>query len=118
MVEGNSVRGIGRLVDVSPVTVLRYLELAGHACEIFHDKAVCNLHSKQMQLDEIWSFNYCKRATLKKAKTAPEGAGNCWTWTAIDDSKLIVTWLIAGSRTTRATAQFLRDIIARMNLRP
>ena len=32
MVEGNSIRGIARLVDVSPVTVLRYLELAGLAC--------------------------------------------------------------------------------------
>lgn len=27
MVEGNSIRGIARLVDVSPVTVLRYLAL-------------------------------------------------------------------------------------------
>ena len=31
MVEGNSIRGIARLVDVSPVTVLRYLEKAGVA---------------------------------------------------------------------------------------
>jgi DNA-directed RNA polymerase specialized sigma24 family protein len=38
MVEGNSVRGIARLVDVSPVTVLRYLALAGTACAKFHDK--------------------------------------------------------------------------------
>jgi transposase-like protein len=32
MVEGNSIRGIARLVDVSPVSVLRYLEKAGEAC--------------------------------------------------------------------------------------
>ena len=31
MVEGNSIRGIARLADVSPVTVLRSLELAGLA---------------------------------------------------------------------------------------
>ena len=40
MVEGNSVRGIARLVDVSPVTVLRYPELAGNACLQFHDENV------------------------------------------------------------------------------
>ena len=84
MVEGNSIRGIARLVDVSQVTVLRYLELAGTACLSFHEQVVRNVHSKQIQCDEIWSFNYCKKATLKTAKAAPEGAGDVWTWTAMD----------------------------------
>jgi hypothetical protein len=39
-VEGGSVRGIARWVDVSPVTVLRYLESAGRACAVFHDENV------------------------------------------------------------------------------
>jgi hypothetical protein len=76
MVEGNSIRGIGRLVDVSPVTVLRYLELAGFACLQFHDENVRNVRSKQVQCDEIWSFNYCKKASLKTAKAAPVHAGD------------------------------------------
>ncbi len=61
MVEGNSIRGIARLVDVSPVTVLRYLELAGKACLKFHVRT-CGVRPKQVQCDEIWSFNYCKRS--------------------------------------------------------
>jgi len=113
MVEGNSVRGIARLVDVSPVTVLRYLELAGKACLRFHEENVRNVHSKQVQCDEIWTFNYCKKASLKTAKAAPEGAGDVWTWTAIDDSKLIVTWLIS-DRSFEAATQFIHDLAFRI----
>src|SRR5215475_9925294 len=89
MVEGNSIRGIARLVDVSPVTVLRYLELAGEACLKFHAENVYGVCSKQIQCDEIWSFNYCKKASLEGAKAPPANAGDVWTWTAIDESKLI-----------------------------
>src|ERR1700709_2546387 len=97
MVEGNSIRGIARLVDVSPVTVLRYLELAGVACAAFHDEKVRGLKAKRVECDEIWSFNYCKRTNLPKAKAAPEGAGDAWTWTALDrDSKLIISSLVGG----------------------
>ena len=113
MVEGNSVRGIARLVDVSPVTVLRYLELAGKACVAFHDKNVRNVRSKQIQCDEIWSFNYCKKVNLKAAKAAPVGAGDVWTWTALDESKLIVTWLIS-DRSFEAATLFTGDLAKRI----
>jgi FixJ family two-component response regulator len=79
MVEGNSIRGIARLVDISPVTVLRYLEKAGSACMAHHDKAVRGVHAQRIECDEIWSFNYCKRANLAKAKAAPADAGDAWT---------------------------------------
>lgn len=114
MVEGNSVRGIARLVDVSPVTVLRYLELAGIACLEFHDRTVRGVRSKKVQCDEIWSFDYCKKINLEKAKAAPEGAGDVWTWTAIDESKLILTWLI-GKRTREAAEIFIGDLASRID---
>lgn len=114
MVEGNSVRGIARLVDVSPVTVLRYLEHAGAACMAHHDKAVRGVKATRVECDEIWSFNYCKRANLAKAKAAPEGAGDVWTWTAIDaDSKLIVSYLLGG-RDADAAFNFMSDVAERL----
>ena len=46
-----------------------------------------------IQCDEIWSFSYAKKKNVSAAKSAPEGAGDVWTWTAIDaNSKLIVSW--------------------------
>lgn len=114
MVENNSVRGIARLVDVSPVTVLRYLELAGAACMEHHDKAVRGVKAQRVECDEIWSFNYCKRAKLAKAKAAPEGAGDAWVWTALDvDSKLIVSYLIGG-RHAEAAQEFMHDVAERL----
>jgi IS1 family transposase len=113
-VEGNSVRGIARLVDVSPVTVLRYLELAGSACMAHHDQAVRGVKAQRVECDEIWSFNYCKKANLAKAKAAPEGAGDAWTWTAIDaDSKLIVSYLI-GNRDADCAFDFMSDVAERL----
>ena len=114
MVEGNSIRGIARLAEVSPVTVLRYLELAGAACMAHHDKTVRSVRAQRIECDEIWSFNYCKRANLAKAKAPPEGAGDVWTWTAIDaDSKLIVSYLI-GNRDADAAFDFMSDVADRL----
>ena len=56
---------------------------------------------KRIQMDEIWSFIYAKKDNVKRAKNAPEEAGDAWTWTAIDaDSKLLVSWLV-GDRNDR-----------------
>ncbi len=114
VVEGNSIRGIARLVDVSPVTVLRYLELAGTACAAFHDENVHGVKAQRVECDEIWSFNYCKRATLPTAKAAPKGAGDAWTWTALDaDSKLIISYLVGG-RDAIWAGKFMQDVAERV----
>jgi IS1 family transposase len=117
MVEGNSVRGIARLVDVSPVTVLRQLEIAGLACARWHDENVRNVNTRRVECDEIWSFNYCKKANLAKAKAAPEGAGDAWTWTALDaDSKLIISYLVGG-RDAEWAGEFMQDVADRVSNR-
>jgi IS1 family transposase len=114
MVEGNGINAIERLTGASKHTVLRYLELAGEACMAHHDRAVHGVKASRVECDEIWSFNSCKRANLPKAKAAPEGAGDVWTWTAIDaDSKLIVSYLI-GSRDADAAQDFMFDVADRL----
>jgi IS1 family transposase len=114
MVEGNGVRAIARIVDVSPVTVLRYLELAGTACAEFHDDNVRNVKARRVQCDEIWSFCYAKQKNVAKAKAAPADAGDVWTWTALDaDSKLIVSWLVGG-RSAEYAVEFIADLRDRL----
>lgn len=117
MVEGNGINAIERLTGASKHTVLRYLELAGAACMAHHDKAVRGVKAQRVEADEIWSFNYCKRAALKTAKAAPADAGDVWTWTAIDaDSKLIVSYLIGG-RDADAAQDFMHDVADRLATR-
>jgi IS1 family transposase len=65
-------------------------------------------------MDEIWSFIYAKNDNVKRARNAPEEAGDVWTWTAIDaDSKLLVSWLV-GDRTTDSALRFVDDLKSRL----
>jgi hypothetical protein len=90
--EGNSLRSVTRITSVSLDTVTKLLIYAGRACQAFHDGTVQNVRAKRVQCDEIWSFTYAKQKNVVAAKAAPEGAGDTWTWTALDaDSKLIVS---------------------------
>src|SRR6266536_3170479 len=92
--EGSSMRSISRVCDVSINTVDKLLRDAGEVCATFHDKKVREVKAKSIQCDEIWSFCYAKKRNVATAKAAPEGAGDVWTFTAIDaDSKLVLSWL-------------------------
>src|SRR4051794_2006991 len=95
--EGSSCRSISRVADVSLNTDYKTLIDAGKACIRFHDEAVRNVTSKRVQCDEAWSFCYAKQKNVAVAKAAPQGAGDVWTWTALDsDTKLILTWQVGG----------------------
>jgi IS1 family transposase len=112
--EGNSMRSVSRLADVSINTVSKLLVDAGQACAVFHDEMVRGVKSRRVQCDEIWSFTYAKQKNVAKAKAAPSHAGDTWTWTGLDaDSKLIVSWLIGG-RDAGAASAFVSDLADRL----
>ena len=114
LVEGISLRAISRVEDVSINTVSKLLVEAGEACIDFHNNSVRNVNSKRVQVDEIWQFCYAKGKNVSEAKAAPEGAGDTWTWTALDsDSKLIVSWLL-GERDQRSAYHFIADLAERL----
>ena len=117
LVEGSSMRSISRVADVSINTVSKLLAEAGAAYEDFHDKTVRGVVSKRSQCDEIRSFVYAKAKNVPTAKAAPEGAGDCWTWTAIDaDSKLMVASAV-GDRDASDANAFMLDVASRLNTR-
>jgi IS1 family transposase len=115
--EGSSMRSISRVVDVSINTVTKLLVDAGTACALFHDATVRNLTASRIQCDEIWSFCYVKQAHVETAKKPVDGAGDVWTWTAIDaDTKLIVSWLV-GNRDGATAGAFINDLKSRLATR-
>ena len=112
LVEGNSIRAVTRICDVSKNTVTKLLVDIGKACEKFHNETVVNVKSQRIQADEIWSFVYSKQ------KNVPEGmedyADDVWTWTALDtDSKLMVSWYV-GQRDVVSANEFMTDVAARL----
>lgn len=108
------MRAVSRVADVSINTVTKLLVNAGLVCARFHDEAVRNVKVRQIQCDEIWSFNYAKARNVPTAKAAPVWAGSIWTWTALDrDSKLIVSYLV-GARDAEYAQEFMQDLSERL----
>src|SRR5256712_2965969 len=116
LVEGNSINATCRMLGVGKHTVLRLLEDAGCACASYHDVLVRDLHVTRAQCDEVWSFVYAKQKNVT-AEQMEAGAGDCWTWTAIDaDSKLIISYLL-GDRGASTAQAFMRDVASRISNR-
>ena len=117
MVEGVSIRAISRLTGASKNTIVKLLEDAGEAFSDYQDRTMRNLTCKRLQVDEIWAFVYAKAKNVGSAKSAPEGAGDCWTWMAIDaDTKLIPSFYV-GNRDAYAAQAFIGDLAARVSNR-
>jgi IS1 family transposase len=112
--EESSMRSISRVADVSINTVSKLLVDAGKACAAFHDENVRGVKARRVQVDEIWSFAAAKQKNVATMKAPVAGAGDTWTWTAIEaDTKLIVTWLVGGRDGDYAIA-FMDDLRDRL----
>jgi IS1 family transposase len=115
--EGSSMRSISRVCDVSINTVAKILADAGKVCMAFHDEKVRDVKAKRVQVDEIWSFCATKQKNVPSMKNPVDGAGDVWTWTALDaDSKLIVQWFV-GDRSGDTAHLFIDDLKARLSTR-
>ena len=114
LVEGMSMRAVARITGVAFNTITKLLSDAGEACAAFHDEQVRGVTARRVECDEIWSYVYAKQKNVASAKAAPEGAGDTWTWTALDaDSKLIVSWCI-GARNTDTALWMMDDVRERL----
>ena len=117
LVEGNSLRSISRVVDVSINTVTKLLVDLGTACQKYHDENVRDLKSKRIECDEIWSFIYAKSKNLPENLQGKFGVGSIWTWVALDsDSKLVVSYLV-GNRDAEYANIFMEDVASRLTKR-
>ena len=113
--EGVSMRATAQIADVSQNTVAKLLVEAGEACAIFHNRMVQRVKPTHVQCDEVWSFTYAKQRNARTAVAAPEGAGDAWTWTALDsDSKLLISYLV-GKRDSEYALAFMPDLASRTN---
>lgn len=112
--EGSSMRSISRIADVSINTVAKLLIEAGEACLAIHDEHVRGVNASRVQCDEIWSFCYAKAKNVPTAKAAPDGAGDVWTWTALEaDTKLMVSYFV-GDRGAESAMILMDDLRARL----
>ncbi len=112
--EGMSIRAVARTTGTSKTTITKLVVDAGQAAAWYQDRVFRNLTCKRIQVDEIWNFVYAKQKNVALAKAAPEGAGDVWTWTAIDaDTKLMPSWFVGG-RDSDSAIIFMDDLASRL----
>lgn len=111
------MRSISRVADVSINTVSKLLVEAGEACLAIHDENVRGVKASRIQCDEIWSFCYAKQKNVATAKSAPNGAGDVWTWTALDADTKLMTAYFVGDRSGESAMILMDDLRARLSNR-
>ena len=115
--EGNSLRSVSRMGDVSFNTVIKLLLDVASACEQYQDETLRNLKCKRIQCDEIWAFVYAKAKNVPEAHKGELGYGDVWTWTALcADCKLLPSWAV-GRRDGFTASAFIRDLADRLAVR-
>ena len=114
LVEGMSLRATARTAEVERNTVTKLLIDAGHASHAYQDVYLRDLPCQRIQVDELWSFVYAKAKNVSRAKAAPRGAGDVWTWTAIcADTKLVPSWIV-GDRSSETAIELMDDLRPRL----
>jgi IS1 family transposase len=108
LLEGNSLCSAVRETGIHRTTIQNLLVDLGTACSAFQDETLRNLTCKRIQCDEIWSFVYAEENVPSVMKD--HGAGDIWTWTAIDpDTKLAPCWFV-GNRDAMSAYHFIYDL--------
>ncbi len=115
LLEGYSIRATCRMTGAAKKTVMRLLVETGEACETYHNEHVRGLRSRRIQVDEVWTFNYCKKrnVTAEIAAAHPD-AGDVWLWCGIDaDTKFVASWRV-GQRDLATAYDFMHDLADRL----
>jgi IS1 family transposase len=116
LVEGNSIRATVRMTGVCKDAIIKLIRDFGRTCADHHNRAVRNVRARRIQCDEAWSFCYAKAKNVPEEKLGT-GAGDVWTWTAIDaDSKLVLSYL-CGGRSAEWGYKFMEDLASRVSSR-
>jgi transposase-like protein/IS1 family transposase len=107
--EGMSVRGTARITKTSKSTILDLLQFVGERCQDFMDQEIQGVCVDDIQIDELWQYVFCKKATAKR-KNYVGGCGDSYCFTAIERStKLLVAWHM-GRRDEKHTTIFIEKL--------
>jgi IS1 family transposase len=112
LAEGLGIRATARVFEVEANTVLHWLVEAAEQLTAFSAYFLCDLHVKQLQLDELYAVLRDLKAgvlsedeAIKRLERSPY-----WVWTAMDpDSKLLLV-IAVGSRTLAVAQRVVHQV--------
>jgi IS1 family transposase len=116
LAEGLGIRATARVFEIDPNTVLQWLVEAADQLQAFSAYFLCDLHVRQLQLDELY-------AVLRGVKDGEISEDNAikrlersrhWVWTVIDpESKLLLATDI-GPRTLEMAQRVVHQVAQRL----
>jgi IS1 family transposase len=116
LAEGLGIRATARVFAVEANTVLQWLVEAAEQLTAFSAYFLCDLHVKQLQLDELYAvLRDLKAGVLSEdeAMTRLERSP-AWVWTAMDpDSKLLLV-IDVGMRTLEMAQRVVHQVVERL----
>jgi transposase-like protein len=107
--EGCGVRQTARLLQVHPDTVSRYIRAAGAQARAAHDDLVARSpETREIQMDEAWSFVAKKEKNCDDDEPADRFRGDCWDHVAFDPEHRLVVSVVPADRAGRGRASGAR----------
>jgi IS1 family transposase len=101
LAEGLGIRATARVFEVEPNTVLHWLVEAADQLQAFARYFLCDVHVKQLQLDELYAVlsavkdgELSQHEAIQRLSRSPH-----WVWTAIDPESKLLLVLDVGERT-------------------
>jgi hypothetical protein len=113
LAEGLGIRATARVFEVDPNTVLHWLVEAAEQLRAFTSFFLCNVHMRQLQLDELYAV---LRGVKEGAISTDEAINRLersrhWVWTALEpESKLLVA-IETGPRTLAMAQRVVHQAI-------
>lgn len=115
LVEGNSVRGTGRITGLDKKTLLKLIVLFGDACRSFMDKKMVGLTLSHLQFDEQWTYVGKKQSrltTIEREESAVQG--DIYLWTCVDQQTKLMPSFLIGKRSADNARRFMLDVAGRL----
>jgi IS1 family transposase len=101
LAEGLGIRATARVFEVDPNTVLQWLVEAAEQLQAFSRYFLCDVHVRQIQLDELYALlSAVKDGEISEAKAIKRlSRSPHWVWVAIDPVTKLLLTVDVGDRT-------------------
>ena len=116
LAEGLGIRATARVFEIDPNTVLQWLVEAAEQLQAFTCYFLCDVHVKQLQLDELYAVIRALKAgelSEEEAIERLEGA-RPWVWTAIDPVSKLLLAIEVGPRTVAMAQHVVHQVAQRI----
>ncbi len=113
LAEGLGIRATARVFEVDPNTVLQWLVEATEQLRAFSASFLCDVHVKQLQLDELYAvLREVKAGDLSDDEAIKRlERSRRWVWTAIDPESKLLLAIAAGARTLEMAQCVVHQVV-------